>query len=220
MQTKQNPKLKGTCIWDCIPQTGRCPVHCQECFFNRPGAFYAEPPIIPTVEEVGYGIARFNSGNDSNLQKALIIETSKKYRRYFFNTSIPNLDFPGPVVLTANPKEELPAYLGPATRNLMFVRLRVSDTNQIHIDEAVNYWTKQHVPVVLTFMAYYTRDPGPNYEYRVRHVNSYYCPTDDFIKSVMRRYPDRLVSRCMTWCKDCRNCETHYIQTMKRLNHE
>ena len=63
-------------------------------------------PHVPTPEEVGDGIVRMNCGNDSNNQRDLVIETAKRYQRYFFNTSIPRFDFPGPVVLTANPKEE------------------------------------------------------------------------------------------------------------------
>ena len=61
---------------------------------------------VPTPEEVGDGIVRMNCGNDWNNQRDLVIETAKKYQRFFFNTTIPRFDFPGPVVLTANPKEE------------------------------------------------------------------------------------------------------------------
>jgi hypothetical protein len=42
---------------------------------------------------------------------------------------------------------------------------------------------------------------------------------------VMSRYAqNRLVSMCSSidsaYCRDCRNCETHYLQTMKRLRSE
>ena len=243
MTVKRNPKMEGTTFWDCIPQKGACPINCSQCFFNRPGAYYTEVPTVPTPEEVGDGIVRVNCGNDSNNQRDLVIETAKKYQRFFFNTSIPRFDFPGPVVLTANPKEEdwdryaMPDYHGewisPA-RNLMFVRLRTSATNLPLIDKAVTAWTAARVPVVITFMAYYDHEPAvpeglvfkePCYEWRVRHINSYWCPTKGFMRWVMGRYAqNRLVSMCSSinsaYCRDCRNCETYYLQTMKRLRGE
>jgi len=140
--------------------------YCPKC--NGTGkvyAFYAGmKPLIPTPEEVGDGIVRMNCGHDSNLERELVIETAKKYKHFFFNTSIPNLDFPGPVVFTANPKEEesvlLPSYRDNwKFDNLMFVRLRVSTSNLHYIENAVKSWTDYKVPVVLTFMAYYNQDP-------------------------------------------------------------
>ena len=116
--TKRNPKQEGTSYFDCIPQTGPCPIGCNQCFFNRPGAYYVpldQLPLVPTPEEVGDGIVRMNCGNDSNNQRDLVIATAQRYKHYFFNTSVRNLDFPGPVVLTANPREEEPAWM-PASR--------------------------------------------------------------------------------------------------------
>ena len=209
LTTKRNPKQEGTSYFDCIPQTGPCPIGCNQCFYNRPGAYYVpidQLPLVPTPEEVGDGIVRMNCGNDSNNQRDLVIATAQRYQRYFFNTSIPSFDFPGPVVLTANPKEEDEArYAWPvwhdglvlAGPNLMFVRLRVSATNLGHMDKAVAAWTAAQVPVVITFMAYYDHEPqvppdlifrGQCYEWRVRHINSYWCPTKDFMRWVMWRY--------------------------------
>jgi len=243
----RNPKQEGTCLFDCKPQVGLCPIGCNQCFHNRPGAFYVsiDESQIPTPEEVGDGIVRMNCGNDSNNQRDLVIETAKQYQRYFFNTSIAKFDFPGPVVLTANPKEEdhnhyhYPLWHGdfgwyaPA-RNLMFVRLRVSPTNLELVAKAAAAWTQAQVPVVLTFMAYYTHEPeipanvtveGPCYEWKVRHINSYWCPTPAFIRYVLNQHAsNRLVSYCGSlegsYCRLCRNCETHYIQTCKRLRGE
>ena len=118
--------------------------------------------------------------------------------------------------------------------NLMFVRLRTSATNLRLVDRAVAAWTAAKVPVVITFMAYYDHEPvvpedlifkGKCYEWRVRHINSYWCPTKDFMRWVMSRYRDnRLVSMCSSiessYCRNCRNCETYYLQTMKRLRNE
>jgi len=242
----RNPKQEGTPFWDCIPQVGPCPIACDQCFYNRPGAYYVpiDRPHVPTGTEVGDGIVRMNCGNDSNNQRELVIETAQRYKRFFFNTSIPRYDFPGPVVLTANPKEEdeskyampnwhMDDWYSPAA-NLMFVRLRTSATNLLLVDKAVAAWTAAKVPCVITFMAYYDHEPnlpadlafkGQCYEWRVRHINSYWCPTKEFMRWVMLRYAgNRLVSMCSSigsaYCRDCRNCETHYLQTMKRLRRE
>jgi len=243
---KRNPKQEGTPFFDCIPQIGPCPIGCNQCFYNRPGAYYVpiDRPHVPTPEEVGDGIVRMNCGNDSNNQRDLVIEAARQYRRYFFNTSIPRFDFPGPIVLTANPKEEqegsyaMPNWYGddwhsPAA-NLMFVRLRTSATNLRLVNQAVAAWTAAQVPVVITFMAYYDHEPqvpadllfkGECYQWRVRHINSYWCPTKEFMRWVMSRYAgNRLVSMCSSidsaYCRDCRNCESHYLQTIKRLKGE
>ena len=195
--TKRNPKQEGSNLYDCKPQKGLCPLNCNQCFYNRPGAFYVDPEEehLPTLEEVGDGIMRVNSGHDSNFCKKLVVEKTKIYPERFFNTSVPNFDFPGPVVYTANRKEEEEFHIFEEIPDkLMFVRLRVSNTNLDLIDKAVKSWTNQGVQVVLTFMAYYTYEPIKNgkdyylscpecYVYKVRHINSYYCATDEFILS-------------------------------------
>ncbi len=255
MATLRNPKQEGSNLWDCIPQKGPCPMNCNQCFYNRPGTFYAGmDPLVPIPEEVGEGIVRMNCGHDSNIEKDLVIETAKKYKKFFFNTSIPKFDFPGPVVFTANPKEEeytyLPSYKDDWNfNNLMFVRLRVSPTNFHLIENAVRSWVRYQVPVVLTFMAYYDQiPPGCEkvdeisccgqihdswrrfskeeviYIWKVRHINSYWCPTKEFMGYVLRRMKlvgGRLVTMCGTldsnWCRDCRNCEDYYYQTVKHM---
>jgi hypothetical protein len=253
MSTKElvlNPKQVGSNTFDCRPQVGKCPIDCNQCFYNRPGAFYCDidEPYIPDPELVGDSIVRMNCGHDSNIERAKVIEAAQKYPHHFYNTSIPKLDFPGPVVLTSNPKEEEgPGYLPrkepycdsdlstPVYKNLMFVRLRVSSSNIDHIDTAAEAWWAVSVPVVMTFMAYYEEEARPStvepdleldlddcYEWKVRHINSYWCPTRPFIEAVMRRYRQyRLHSLCgmldSVFCRDCRNCETYYWQTLKRL---
>jgi len=286
---KHNPKLEGSNIIDCVPQKGPCPNNCNQCFYNRKDvcsvckgtalnpmgtgyclkcegareflAFYAgHEPNIPSIEEVGNKIVRMNAGNDSNNERELVIETAKKYKHFFFNTSISRFDFPGPIVFTANPKEEIPAQLICRYRtdkvpdNLMYVRLRVSTSNLKYVDEAVDwYCRKLYVPVILTFMAYYEEEKIPKkvlayyagdiypsiefldkfgveakeltcYEYKVRHINSYWCPTKEFMSYVlkrMKRVGGRLVTMCgsvdSNWCRDCRNCEVYYWQTLKHM---
>jgi hypothetical protein len=241
--TKRNPKQDGSNLFDCIPQIGPCPIGCNACFYNRPGAFYLpiDQPSIPTSEEVGDGIVRMNCGNDSNNQRDLVIETAKQYKHAFFNTSIPRFDFPGPVVWTANPCEEQYVRIPPALQceipsNLMFIRLRVSSTNLFRIKLAAEWFNAKQVPVVLTFMAYYETEPmvptdvltavgGPCYEWKVRHINSYFCPTPAFIRYVMSLFKgNRLVSYCGSlegsYCRLCLNCETYYHQAVKRMKGE
>jgi len=256
----RNPKQVGTDLFDCRIQTGQCPNACNQCFYNRDGAYYQDinQPAIPTPEEVGDGIVRMNCGHDSNIQKDTVIATAQKYRHFFFNTSMnPRKiwDFPGPVVLTLNPHEEEPITV-PAEEldflNLMFIRLRVSPTNLPYIIDFVHASQANQLPIVLTFMAYYDQLPpgmikvddthcryleSPNgeclaeYEWKVRHINSYWCPSPNFIAYVLERlsapltHTLRNVSVCGTleypkfnyYCKDCRNCETYYWQTRKRM---
>jgi len=132
--TTRNPKQAESNLYDCIPQAGPCPIGCNQCFYNRPGAFYVpiDQPHFPALDEVGDGIVRVNCGNDSNNQREHVIASTAQYPRRFFNTSVPKFDFPSPVVLTANPKEEqigVDPYEIKPPANLMFVRLRVSSTN-------------------------------------------------------------------------------------------
>lgn len=218
-------------------------MNCNQCFFNREGAFYTETPALPDPEEVKDGIVRMNCGHDSNIERDLVVEAAQKYVNAFYNTSIPIFDFPGPVVWTANREEEKMVVIPPELwtgipKNLMFVRLRVSGTNLKHVDNAARWFTAGGVPVVLTFMAYYDQEPqvseevrqeigGPDqcYQWRVRHINSYWCPTNLFIRYVLNYYErNRLVSYCGSlegpYCRLCRNCETYYIQTMKRMRGE
>jgi hypothetical protein len=253
---KRNPKQEGTNLWDCKPQVGLCPNNCNQCYYNRPGAFYlpVDESIIPSPEEVGDGIVRMNCGHDSNIERSLVLETASKYKHVFFNTSIPKLNFGGPVVLTVNPKEESdfyrPIHVTGRLGDLMFVRVRTSASNLELVEYAVAKWTRIGVPVVLTFMAYYEGDVvdevchnavlhNPRlvdyisagsgktyrdmlYKFKVRHINSYWCPTSEFMIYTLKRMKlieERLVTMCGTpnsyYCKDCRNCETYYWQIIK-----
>ena len=86
------------------------PDRLQPVFLQPARRFYVpiDQPHFPALDEVGDGIVRVNCGNDSNNQREHVIASTAQYPRRFFNTSIPKFDFPGPVVLTANPKEEEP----------------------------------------------------------------------------------------------------------------
>ena len=117
---------------------------------------------------------------------------------------------------------------GGTPKNLMFIRLRVSDTNLDLIDAQVRRLCR-HAPIVLTFMAYYTDSPRAQelYTWRKRDLNSYWCATPGFMQSVLKREKaigGRMVTMCTglksTRCVDCRNCETYYWQTLKRMRGE
>jgi len=228
---ENNPKLVGTKLFDCIPQTGKCPINCNQCFFNHAGFFVdvSVNPHMPPIESVGEdGIVRVNTGNDSNINREYVIQRTKQYKNKFYNTSIPSFGFDAPFVFTANRKEEeLPTIVTKAQPGLMFVRLRVSPTNLDKIDMGVEAWTKLGVPVVLTFMRYYDENlqlPA-GYEWKKHILNSAWCATPDFIDDVMARYSNnRLVSMCgsknSSYCKDCLNCETYYHQAVKRMRKE
>lgn len=225
------------------PFSGPCP-NCSGT--GRKSAFYCDinKPNIPDPVEVSNGIVRMNCGHDSNLQRKLVIATAGQYKNFFFNTSIPNFDFPGPVVLTINPCEEEPAraYRPPTTipHNLMFVRVRVSASNLGDIHRLVMEWGLVDVPIVITFMAYYEDDVVQRvigdshafyvgidilYEYKTRHINTYWCPTRDMKVRTMKSLGirrNRLLTMCGTfdsnYCKDCRNCDSYYWITRRRLD--
>lgn len=234
-----NPKQEGSNLVDCRPQVGKCPMNCSQCYYNRDEYYNdRDKPNIPSIKEVGDRIVRMNAGHDSNVSYGLVVETAKMYKHHFFNTSVPELDFPGPVVYTANREEEMPARLlhCDLQENIMFVRLRVSPSNLEHVQLAVNHYCNiEKVPVVLTMMRYYDDDAamkvnnticdGLTYEYKKHIINSCWMPSKNFkffVLYKMKKIAGRMVSLCGTLdsnlCKDCKNCETYYWQTLKHMN--
>jgi hypothetical protein len=235
----ENPKTKGSGIMCCIPQKGACPLKCPDCFFQS-GRSYLEPieertPNMPSLKEVGSCVVRVNDGNDSTNDILDVIEDTKIYPRRFFNTSIPeNLsDFPGPVVFTANPSLETDTeawLLKDIPKNLMFVRLRTNTWNTDVVDKAVDYYTGKDIPVVLTFMAYYTEtipeQHKDNYTYRKRTTNFYYAIKTDAWEQIMAKYKyNRRVYSCgkiegekgSTGCRYCGNCLREFYATIIRM---
>lgn len=241
----ENPKTKGSGIVCCIPQTGRCPMKCKDCFFQS-GRSYLEPldenlPNMPDpdwVEKCGY-VVRVNDGNDSNNHRELVIESAKPYKRKFYNTSIPkNLEeFDAPVILTVNPAQmtDTEAYLlDPIPKNLMFVRLRINTWNIKLVEDIIVHYCTRDIPVVLTFMAYYSEDEIPekhrkNYILRKRTINPYYAITSAAWVRVMAkcRY-NKWVCSCgkiegelgTTACRHCGNCLREYFAAMERIRNK
>ena len=243
MLYRENPKQVGSRLLSCKPQVGKCPINCHQCYYNRPDASYIHfnDTNIPTAEYAKNKIVRMNDLHDSNIQRDLVIKSASIYEDVFFNTSIPNFDFPNPVAYTANPKEEEPVEMDflykqeKYLKNLMFVRLRVSANNIGHVHRAVHILCEYAaIPIILTFMAYYERPKWMEdkhltqrtYVWKKRHINEYYCATKEFMKSalnILREHANRnRVTMCGTlesnYCKDCRNCEAYYWITKKRLS--
>ncbi len=232
----ENPKTKGSGIVCAIPQTGECPVGCEDCFFQS-GRSYLEPldenlPNLPNRTEAYGRVVRMNDGNDSNVSRSEVQEVSKRYENVFFNTSMVQglNDYPGPVVLTVNPGDSTDTSfpdLFPVPKNLMFVRFRVNMWNLDLLDSAVAHYTSQRTPVVVTFMAYFTSSVREGFEhyytYRKRTMNSYWVITPNGWDEVMERYKDNpLVYTCgkdaNTFpCKHCGNCLREYYATKVRM---
>lgn len=238
---KENPKTKGSGIICCIPQSGKCPNGCADCFFQS-GRSYLEPlsenlPNMPSLAEADGRIVRVNDGNDSNVGRMLVVEATRKYPRKFYNTAICHDlgAFDAPVVLTLNPAkmtdknfhrlEEIPP-------NLMFVRFRTNAWNLDLCDEAIAwYQVVRNVPVILTFMAYYGEESVPsvfrgNYVFRRRTLNSYWAITTAAWENIMARYKhNQWVYSCgkiegergVTSCRHCGNCLREYFATMERM---
>ena len=226
-----NPKLVGSNIIDCIPQTGECPLKCTECFYNG-GRFYRslDKPLMPTYEESKHKIVRVNSSNDSNVNRDNVIKSTWKYPHRFYNTSLPNFDFPAPVVFTCNGRGKL-ILAEKGLEKLMFVRVRTSIFDLENVDNAVQYYLVKHkIPVVLTFMRYYDEKSIPEeyrkyFEFKKHVLNSYYCHTTEAHLQVLQRYKGLGVRMCGTLvsslCVDCRNCEFFYWKKcLKRIESE
>ena len=252
---KQNPKMAGSNLIDCIPQHGPCPNKCDQCFYVGQGLpnlkpvenarsnslcetgssrmnagvvhnnwFYAgDEPVVPTLEEVKGKIVRVNSGNDSNNQKELVLETTRQYPRRFYNTSVPDLDFgEEPVVLTINPRQDDCWTAVDDPGDLMFVRFRANTWNlSMAYDAIKHYCYERDVPLVMTFMRYYDKEgiQASGYEFRKHIDHSYWDITQEGFDSVMDALlPVRLLYTCGTpenpYCRDCGVCETLYWRYM------
>ena len=182
--------------------------------------------MLPSLESVGDRIVRVNTGNDSNVQRELVIESTKHYRHKFFNTSIPNFDFPAPVVFTCNRNAEQP-YLVQCPPNVMFVRVRVNLWDFEQQDKAIKHYIKHSVPVVLTFMRYYDKlnvneAYTSKYTWKKHITNSYWCLENTEQIAVWERYKGLGVRMCgLPWssrCIDCRNCELLYYTCLTRTS--
>ena len=236
----ENPKTKGSGIICAIPQTGRCPVGCADCFFQS-GRSFLEPldenlPNVPSAVEADGCVVRINDGLDSNVQRDVAEECAQQYQDAFFNTSIPRdlQDFSRPVVLTVNPGNMTDKdfhKLDPVPEQLMFVRVRTNMWNAGVVSKAINYYCSRGVPVVLTFMAYYGETVPPEwseyYDFQKRTLNSYWVLNwrgwssyRRMIEGIDKRH---LISTCgrdydRHPCRDCGVCLREYYATKVRIS--
>jgi len=231
-----NPKTKDSGIITCIPQTGECPNKCEDCFFQSSRS-YLEPleenlPHIPPYKLTKGRVVRMNDGNDSNILRKVVEIVAQRYDDYFFNTAIPIRlgEFSGPVVLTINPGKGTDKNyyrLGKIPSNLMFVRIRINMWNlKTVVNSAVEYYTSKDVPVVLTFMAYYTQKIPKKHEkcymWKKRTLNSYWVLKSKYVESVINTFKDNLLVYTCGWknshsCKYCGNCIREYYNTKERI---
>ena len=242
-----NPKLIGSGLVDCVPQTGKCPHNCDSCFYNL--GFYRsiDEPLIPSIEESNDKIVRMNSGHDSALQKDLVLETSSKYKDVFFNTSTTDLNFPGPVVMTANPArltDKSFHKIKNIPKNLMFVRARVNLWNTDVVRDIIEYYQSK-VPVVLTYMRYYDQESIPDgtfyfdcgeakykdlYTLKKHILRDYYSLSSDDTRNDFNRYITEYLicsnniykcgSHWSSLCFSCGNCIREYYNTKERMKSE
>ena len=238
MNWKYNPKVKGSGIIECIPQIGVCPNNCEDCFFQS-GRSYLEPldenlPHIPTAEMAKGRVVRINDGNDSNNQRELVEKIASQFADYFFNTSINYKleEFSAPVVLTLNPGKITDKdfhRLNSIPKNLMFVRYRTNMWNVHILKEAIDYYTTKKVPVIITFMAYYTQvipiKYRQYYEWKQRTLNSYWCLKQEEVDVILDDYKNNsYVYSCgikgQYSCSFCGNCIREYYNTKERIKNE
>jgi len=240
----ENPKTKGSGIVCAIPQTGVCPVGCKDCFFQS-GRSYLEPlnehlPNVPHWLETVDRIVRLNDGNDSNVNRHSVEDAiidmchglTGYSPKHFYNTSIPKLDFPSPVVLTVNPAamtDKRWHKVDPVPDNLMFVRVRANGWNVWMAREVLDYYATHKVPVVLTFMAYYHEAESipeayrKDYTYRTRTLNSYWVITPEAWDRIVREVgPSPWLYTCgkdahTTGCARCGCCIREYFATRERM---
>lgn len=232
----ENPKTKGSGIICCIPQSGVCPIGCADCFFQS-GRSYLEPldvnlPNMPSLAEADGRVIRVNDGNDSNNNPESVMAAVSQYPWRFYNTSISREleKFDAPVVFTVNPElmtDCAAVLLNPIPSNLMFVRARTNTWNFDIVDTVVKYYSEHEIPIILTFMAYYTESVPAGYEadytYRQRTLNSYWVITPEAWNRVMARYAgNKWVYACgkdanTFACSRCGNCLREYFATMQRM---
>jgi len=242
MPYKPNPKLAGSGMLACIPQPDRCPMNCPDCFFQS-GRSYLEPlednlPNMPPLAQVlsRPTVIRVNDGNDSGIGAMKVMKACFSYPMKFYNTSVPGgLErFNTPVVLTVNPgpaTDQEACLLDKIPPNLMFVRVRTNTWNLEHVvSPTVVYYTHREVPVVLTFMAYYTKTVPvsrvTDYEARTRTSNVYLAIKTVAWRRIMALFMDNpWVHSCGTegvpsgtLCRHCGNCLREYFATLERMD--
>jgi len=224
MSYKENPKTAGSGIICCIPQIGRCPNACPDCFYQS-GRSYLEPlidnlPNMPTKEMTEGRVVRVNDGHDSGFDMKNVIQSTKDFKDKFYNTSIPYAPdiLQWATVLTVNP--------GPLTDlsfhecnspYLMMVRVRANLWNLQLVENVIDFYAlKRSVPVIITWMNYHTLESipvkwRPFYAVKTHVTNPYYSPTPEGLERAAHLFSNPLVHECGKLCKNCGNCLREYF---------
>jgi hypothetical protein len=237
-----NPKLADSNLVACFPQGKPCPVGCNQCFAHHPGCYAPmDRPNVPDPAWVGSRIVRMNDIGDSNVDRPLVIRTAARYPNVYFNTSIPRLEFPDPVVLTVNPKEEQPnTWTWPEhcinnMSDLMAVRVRLTPANVKAAADLVMDWADTCVAVLVSHMRYYDlvsladmlglpankTAKAADYEHRTHVLNTCWQPSAGLqarlgsMIGLGRRHGAYLCGDMP--CKDCRQCESLYWLARRRM---
>ncbi len=239
MPYKENPKTCGSGLLTAIPQAGVCPHQCPDCFAYGGRSYLGDdvsrpnmPPFVRADQ-----IVRVNDANDSNNDWNTVVHATSWYPHRFFNTSVPLLDFPAPVVLTLNPGDMTDKsfhQLATVSPQLMFVRFRLNMWNIFLLEQAIQWYCRdvnlelrRCVPLVCTWMCYPDEESIPA-EYRYyyswsTHVsNPYWRVRPENWCSIRDRYRvNKWVYHCGTpWASDCAhcgNCVREWHVTMDRL---
>ena len=234
----ENPKMVGSGLVSARVQTGPCPNHCPECYYNGPdgkGLGYCEnifEPHIPTPEEAMGKLVRMNDGHDSNISRDLVMATARELIRQgargaYMNTSIPRFDFEDgqggkfPVIFTCNGRQ--PVFVDDCPKNLMAVRLRWNSWEHGAQAALVHHYLDRRVPVIITPMRY--REPWAmppdarehDYEWRQHILNPYWCVRPELLKrkvdALMASFHySRELVLCEGRCAECGNCARLYKQ--------
>lgn len=220
----ENPKTKGSGIICCIPQTGRCPNNCPDCFYQS-GRSYLEPlednlPNIPPKELTHGRVVRVNDGHDSAFDINRVLEVTDQFEDKFFNTSSPF----GPdllkwaTVVTVNPGEITDSYFNQVTSPyLMYVRARANLWNLELLEKIIDFYAlKRSISVIITWMNYHTADSIPVeyrrfYDVKTHVTNAYYSPTAEGLRLADYLFTVPGVYECGKQCKDCGNCLREYF---------
>ena len=225
MSYKENPKTKGSGIICCIPQTGRCPNNCSDCFYQS-GRSYLEPlednlPNIPPVEETYARVVRVNDGHDSSFDIERVLATTAQFKDKFYNTSSPFAPdkLQGPTVLTVNPGGMTDKDFHHCTSPfIMFVRARANLWNLQLIENIIDFYAlKRSMAVIITWMNYTTVQAIPEawraFYGPLTHVQNEYLsvrPENRWLLDYLFTNPN--VYECGKHCKDCGNCIREYYK--------
>lgn len=236
----ENPKTKSSGILCAIPQGPEdlpCKGGCTDCFFQG-GRSYLEPlkehlPNMPSVEEAQGCVVRVNDGLDSAQNYEKVRESTAIYPHKFYNTSMRDVDFDAPYVLTLNPgdmtDEAIHVFDPPA--NLMFVRFRANMWNTRLLQEAVDRWCVQRdIPLVVTFLAYYKDRESVKrikdryaeyYTFKKRTTNSYWVANAKAWDAILTYAKHSLVRTCgydaeTHGCMHCGVCLSEYWRVVDR----